>query len=252
MVTMDNIIEYANGKSVQRGAFAITFDDGFDNNLSVAAPVLKKHLVPAIFYVTTNFVSNNLMSWIDRIDWSIESIPDNREYNVEVPWLSVPKKLYSFSDKLHFLKEVRRVVKSDSTIDQHMLADSLQDQLGLPRTISGFSELDLKLSWEGLRSLEECELFTIGGHTHNHPIMTFLSASGLSDEIETCLNLLESKANITTNHFAYPEGLSHCYNDKVISCLKQFGIECCLTAETGTNDITLGSDLFRLKRIFVE
>ena len=36
-------------------SFAITFDDGFENNLSVAAPLLSDLKIPLTIYITTNF-----------------------------------------------------------------------------------------------------------------------------------------------------------------------------------------------------
>ena len=82
--------------------------------------------------------------------------------------------------------------------------------------------------------------------------MSFLNKSDLKFEISHCLELLGKKGGILTEHFAYPEGLSHCYNDVVINCLKSYGIKCCPTAEYGLNKMNVGTDLFRLKRIFVD
>ena len=251
-VSMDAVIEYSNGKSSPKNAFAITFDDGFENNLSIAAPILKELLVPATFYITTNFVDNNLMSWADRIDWAIEVCRCQNELRLSLPWQHKIWYLRAAADKLKFLKEVRHHVKNNPSIDHDKLADQIQLQLNLPLTYSSDDELDLKLTWDGVKELNQSEYFTIGGHTHSHPIMSFIDEAELSSEINTCLSLLKSHADVTTTHFAYPEGLAQCYNDKVIDCLKSYGIKCCPTAEPGVNNILTGTDLFRLKRVFVE
>ena len=251
-LTTDDLIAIKNGQPLPQRSFVITFDDGFKNNLSVAAPILEKYGVPATFYVTSDFVSNNIMSWIDRIDWAIEKSKKYEKLEITLPWEQTPKKLKSHNSRINFLKEIRSYVKSKKEINQSQLADNIQYQLGFDLKKSSGSELDAKLNWDDVRKLNSNELFTIGGHTHTHPIMSFLNDCNLRFEISRCLDLLEKEGGIVTKHFSYPEGLAHCYNETVINCLKTFGIKCCPTAEDGLNKIHDNSDLFRLKRIFVD
>ena len=251
-LTTDDLIAIKNGRPIPQGSFVITFDDGFKNNLTVAAPILEKYQVPATFYLTSDFVTNNIMSWIDRIDWVIEQSRMTEKLEITLPWEKTPKKLVSHNSRLNFLKEVRSVVKSNREINQSWLADNIQHQLGFDLKKSSDDELDAKLTWDDVRKLASSELFTIGGHTHTHPIMSFLNDSYLKFEISHCLDLLKKEGDIVTEHFSYPEGLAHCYNDNVIKCLKAFGIKCCPTAEDGLNKMNADSDLFRLKRVFVD
>ena len=56
-LSMDDVVEHcSSGRSFPPRAFAVTFDDGFENNFSIAAPILKEFSVPATFYITTGFV----------------------------------------------------------------------------------------------------------------------------------------------------------------------------------------------------
>ena len=105
------------------------------------------------------------------------------------------------------------------------------------------------MNWEDVLSLSQNDLFVIGGHTHSHNSMAFLSDDEMNNEIAVSLNYLKEKANVSTRHYSYPEGTETDYSEKVIESLKQNGIRCCPTAIEGTNDCDI--DLFHLRRTSV-
>jgi len=227
-------------------SFAVTFDDGFENNLSVAAPALRKYQVPATFYITTGFIGTNRMSWIDRIEWAFEAVG---ALTIRVPWAKTPRSAADATAKKALLDEIRKQVKTDSRLDPETIATDAQAQLGVPETHCGTDPLDLKLTWEQVRELASDSLFIVGGHSHTHSVLSFLDAEALDRELDISLELLESEAGIAARHYSYPEGLAHCYSPAVIEALRQRGVICCPTAEPGTNDPDV--DLFHLKRISV-
>ena len=51
----------------------ISFDDGFKNNLSVAAPILKKYSAPCIFYISSGMIDSEKMFWVDIVEACIDS-----------------------------------------------------------------------------------------------------------------------------------------------------------------------------------
>ena len=53
-------------------SYCITFDDGFYNNFKYAFKILKKRKLYATFYLTSDFIEKNEMSWIDKIEHMIE------------------------------------------------------------------------------------------------------------------------------------------------------------------------------------
>ena len=110
-------------------------------------------------------------------------------------------------------------------------------------------ELDQKMSADELRKLDSDPFFTIGGHSHTHRVMSFLTKQDLRSEVKVSTSFLKECLNREIIHYSYPEGLAHCYNDEVINCLKDYGVICCPSALEGSND--RNTDLFHLKRIFV-
>ena len=247
-LSMDDVIEhYKTGESYPPFSFAVTFDDGFENNYSVAAPILKDLNVPATFYVTTDFIENNHMSWTDRLEYCLEVVSEGQ---LSFFWDQNMHVFKNREDKISLLEHLRSRVKQDPTIDLSNLVSDIFLQCGLDEITQSDDPLDLKMSWKQISELNNDENFIIGGHTHSHPILSFLNDSEIEKEIKTSVCLLDKKAGIKSSHYAYPEGLEYCYSDEVIKVLKNHDVVCCPTAEYGVNQIDC--DLFRLKRIMVD
>lgn len=246
-LSMNNVIEHhQQGEPFPPRAFAITFDDGFENNYSVAAPILSDLNVPATFYVTTGFIEDNEMSWIDRIEYCLENTPAGE---LSFPWTEQTYPFQTVAAKIRLLEYLRGYVKRDASIDLEALVSAIFEQCGLPEIWQSDDPLDLKMSWDQVQELHRSQNFIVGGHTHRHKILAFLSSAELETEVKTSVDLLAQKADIHPRHYSYPEGLAHCYSDEVIKVLMNYGICCCPTAIDGVNHPA--DNLFHLKRIAI-
>lgn len=245
-LSMDDVLDRCRrGTAFPKGAFAITFDDGFENNLTVARPVLDQLGIPATIYVTTRFIDENGMSWIDRIELALECTPSG---DLRLPWSEVPRAFGSRGEKIEMLREIRTHVKSNPTLDVDQFVRDVYRQLGREEVHGTLDPLDKKLTWDQVARWSGGG-FIIGGHSHTHPILSFLPQDRLVEEVDTSISLLKYKAGIVSQHYSYPEGLSHCYSQSVIDVLKTRGIACCPTAIDGTN--LANADPFHLRRIMV-
>ena len=227
-------------------AFAITFDDGFENNLTVAAPILGDLQCPATFYVTTDFIESNSMSWIDRLEACFERVPTLR---LRLPWLDEPITTRTPAERIGLLEAIRAKVKPARDFDRDAFVSDICAQCGVVEETSGNGSLDRKLSWAQVRRLNADRLFTVGGHTHTHATPSFFDDTALDAEFDASVTLLRERANIQPRHYSYPEGLDYCFDDRVITALKKRGVRCCPTAIDGLNPAD--ADPFRLRRIMV-
>lgn len=246
-LSMDQVLDHCqSGRPFPANSFAITFDDGFANNLTIAAPILEGLGIPATYYVTTGFVAHNGMSWIDRIEYLFErlDVPD-----IRLDWEAGPRSLADAAAKKDALTAIRRHVKSQPGIDFDAFVHSIYALFDREPVMSSDDPLDLKLTWPQVCELAVRPGATIGGHSHRHSILSFLSPQDLEAEIDLSLSLLKDKAGIGPRHYCYPEGLTHCYNQQVIDCLRRRGVECCPSAEDGL--VRPGDDPFHLRRILV-
>lgn len=248
-ISMEDIIRHHdNGTELPKYSYAINFDDGFENNYSVAAPILEKYLTPAAFYISTNLVDKNLMTWIDQIEYCFESMSYS---TVKLPWSAKDFQLNSKELKIDCLKDIRNQVKKDpSNFDPKKLVNNIFKQCRVNMVSSSNHPLDQKMNWDQVSELHNNKLFTVGGHTHNHESLGLSESKVMKNEIATSINFLKSKAGISSHHYSYPEGQKIDFNESVIEELKKNNIKCCPTAIDGLNDLTVGS-MFRLKRVMV-
>lgn len=245
-VSMTDIIAAHQQKTkLPECAFAITFDDGFENNFSVAAPILRSYHVPATIYVTTGFIESDSTSWIDIIESAFERTDSQV---CQLPGSDQIYEIFTKEQKIRLLDKIRQLVKNDCNIDPYSYASELCMILG----VKGFQSdpsLDLKMNWNQIYQLHNDPLFAIGGHSHTHRILSYLSQRDMEKEIADSLLLLKTHLQSPIIHYSYPEGMSFCYSEDIINKLMKYGIVCCPSAECGDNSIT--DDLFHLKRIAV-
>ena len=106
------------------------------------------------------------------------------------------------------------------------------------------------MNWNQIYKLHSHELFSVGGHSHNHVSLGLLKINEMKKEIISSIKFLKEKANIQTQHYSYPEGQEIDFDRNVVQFLKKNRIKCCPSAIYGQNDNLLSS-LFYLKRILV-
>ena len=226
-------------------AFLISFDDGFRNNLTVAAPILDVLGVPALVYVTTGFVENGDASWIDLIEFAVER---TELETLRLPWEDAVRQVASATQRRALLDEIRRVLKRRHDLDPYEHASAIMEAAEVP-VFEPDPVLDAKLSWDDVRELDRRALWRVGGHTRTHRILAFLDPDDLRRELDDSIGALERELARPLVHFSYPEGTAESFSPPVIEALKARGIQMCPTAEAGLN--APGDDLFYLRRILV-
>lgn len=233
------------GRPLPKFPFAITFDDGFFNNLDVAAPALIERGIPATFYLTTGFLQSNQMSWTDRLEYALE---ETTLEEAELPKLG-PWDLKGAQGRREAMAAYRKILKADPEVDLLRFPELVFEALEVQSVQSSLDPLDRKLSFEEAKKLHNLPGMQVGGHSHTHGILAFLSDDELKAEIDTSLELLEEALGEKVRHYSYPEGLAHCYDSRVIELLKGHQIVASPTALDGLN--ALDADPFELRRIMV-
>ena len=197
-VSMSDIVGATHGRLVlPKRSFVLTFDDGFENNYSVVAPILEEFNVPATFYITTDFIESNRPSWIDMIEYAVET---HRKFKLKLPAIGIDGRYETEKEIFFLLDEIRRLVKSNAKLNPYEISNEVWAQLGV-KDFTPDSGLDQKMDWDQVRELNQNKLFTIGGHSHTHQILEYLTQTELEKEVGISMNKLETQLGYLVKHY---------------------------------------------------
>src|SRR5262249_4139510 len=73
VLALEELVERLPRGAVPRNALALTFDDGYRDNLTHAAPVLKRLGLPATIFVVTGLIDTPRALWFDRLAMAFKS-----------------------------------------------------------------------------------------------------------------------------------------------------------------------------------
>ncbi len=247
LLSIDDVIEINKSKrKYPSKSVVVSFDDGFENNYTVAAPILLDLKVPAVFYITSGIVNTDIMFWVDMIEDCINltrkrtiAIRLEREYEFC---------LNSNEKKIRAVNAIKGFCKRSSKKGKDRVVKELIRDTGIIPAVE-HSRNYSKIKWYQIKEMFDEEMFTIGGHSLYHDILSDLPKAKMSEDICLSIKLLEYNLGKKIIHYSYPEGQEDHYNEQVIRCLKSNGIECAPSARVGLNDEN--TDLFNLNRIMV-
>lgn len=244
ILSMDEIVEiYNSGNDWPSNAVAVTFDDGFQNNYLNAVPILDFYSVPATFYVCAGMVNTDLMFWVDIIEDCINRTKVKILKN-SINGLTTFK-LNSENDKINAINEIKKYCKFSSSEKKNLIIQELIHETSIEPSVEASSDYKM-MTWDELKVLNNNSLFTIGGHTLYHDIMTSLKIDKIKANTDATIALINFNLNQKTIHYSYPEGQKNHYNEDIISMLIEKGIVCSPSAIDGVN---FNENLFNLKRI---
>jgi len=256
------------GKDIKR-AIAITFDDGYADNLFNAKPLLEKYGVPATVFVTTGNLEQPREFWwdeLERIFLQPGTLPRFLSLDIRSNtycWDLGPASNYREADFQQNCTWSWYVPEQADPSLRHTVYRSLYSLLNSLPYHDRQRVLDELLQWSGVsgigrsthRSLTATEVHTlgrgnlveVGAHTVNHPFLSVLSIAAQQSEIQQSKVLLESIMNGPVNSFAYPHGN---YASTTIDLVRQAGFRC--ACSTISNQIRHQSDCFQLPRFEVK
>ena len=229
-------------------AVAITFDDGYADNLHNAKPLLEQYSVPATVFVTSGTLGQAREFWWDELErillqpgtlpeilelkinnktfhWELGDSTDYSEYDYQryCGWIVNSQEFPTFRHSLYLT--LHQLIQPLPDAEVYQVMDELLAWSG-KKTVR-FSS-NRTLSKKELLLLKQGNMIEIGAHTVSHPFLSMLSKSRQQHEIIQNKIALEEYLGQQVNLFAYPYG-NYSMQSKAI--VQEAGFACACTVD---------------------
>jgi peptidoglycan/xylan/chitin deacetylase (PgdA/CDA1 family) len=238
----------------------VTFDDGWRDNYDHAYPILTRHGIPALIFLTTHYIDTKRLFWPERL-LHIFSILNNPTEGQSSQRREIESALRALSRSNAFQldrliprngfrtsRESKEIVERLKHIPQSEVESEiarLEALLELEKDGAEAKERAL-LDWSEIKCMSE-GLIEFGSHTCNHVLLDQVPHDLMRSEIVGSKELLEHRLDRKIEAFAYPNGN---YDRVAVEEIQRAGYEAAFTTKPGYNcDKT---SPFELKRIGVD
>lgn len=228
--------------ALQRGtlpaaAACITFDDGYADNLEVAAPILQQYGLSATFFIATGFTGGGRM-WNDSVIEAVKAAPAG-----DLDWSDLGLPRLVLGDASSRVSAIPVLLKTLKYLEPSARAERVAEivrRTGLPLRSS------LMMSVDQLRSLHALGM-DIGGHTLHHPILARLDDVAALDEIGGGREQLTAWLGEAPRVFAYPNGVpGQDFSPRDVDLVRRCGFLGAVSTARGR--ARCGGDLFQVPR----
>jgi peptidoglycan/xylan/chitin deacetylase (PgdA/CDA1 family) len=235
----DAVARLTQGRPLPRRAAAITFDDGYRDNLELAVPMLERLGLPATFFLVPGLLSNDSIPWWEVLCWALQEATTPRVQWEDAGWdLDTPATRRKAIDELQ-----RRLKRLDRASRDAAVAEVTAQAAPAG---SAPSAQDMFLDWD-----ESAELlrrgFSVGSHTCSHAILSGETPDEQRRDLIDSRRQLSEKLAIGVDLLAYPNGTPADYDDHTLDAARSAGYRAALTTREGFNRQT--TPQLELKRV---
>ena len=225
-----------NDRPLPLRAFALTFDDGYRDNLTTAAPMLASLELPATFFLAPGLLSREPLGWWEGLasafDASTCTTLSWREQTFSLTDGRARAAYDAISAALKKMNQERRLAEVAELIKA--LAPARQTDAG-----------ELFLDWDEAVQLTNWGM-KVGSHSLDHAILANETPDVQESNLKQAKQLLEARLNVPVKLLAYPNGLQDDFDQVTERAAEEAGHTASVTTIAGSNSGS--TPRYRLRR----
>jgi peptidoglycan/xylan/chitin deacetylase (PgdA/CDA1 family) len=165
-----------------RPKLAVTFDDGWSDNASIAWPIAARHRVPMVIFIVPEKMGCALPFWPERAVSVLEhSVSSNGP---------------------HYIERTIEDLKALPAAERNQRVGQLVAEFSEPQSTL---DVDTTMTWEQVKELNR-QGVGFGSHTSTHEILTAVPLARAEEEIAGSRQRIEQKLEKPCELFSYPNG----------------------------------------------
>lgn len=228
---------------IDRHQVVLTFDDGFKNNCTIAAPILERYSIKPTLFTSTKHVTEGARfpTYFIRC-----ALLYTQKKQVKLEQIGKELSTSSRQDRLRSLAIVTRFVKRSSVSTVNQVVEEAKTWLSLDswRKMEKMFSSEELMNWEDVRYLSQLG-WDIGSHCHDHAILHDNNKVEASYQLSTSRKIIKEEIG-QCDYFAYPNGEAGSICSRAVSEVSSSGYS--LGLSTFPGDVRGTLDRFLLPR----
>jgi peptidoglycan/xylan/chitin deacetylase (PgdA/CDA1 family) len=259
ILSMDEFVARLQSRDLPHDAVALTFDDGYLDNLHQAKPILEVADIPATVLLTTGKIETGEEFWWDELARMMLSRPEPLSASVTVDanilQIDLPPINREMEPRVTWRAWDRPVTAREATYQtlwqalQGRAPGRREEAMAELRRLFGSTRPnpeDLPMSAADVRGLVSGRI-SVGAHGCTHQLLTSLPAAARVEEIQRSRAEAEALSALPVTGFTYPHGDR---DAETIDMVRRAGYGwACSTCEATINPLC--ADLHDLPRVAV-
>ncbi|MCC7119443.1 MAG: polysaccharide deacetylase family protein [Anaerolineales bacterium] len=246
VITVQDVVDWLKtGRELPPYAALITFDDGYLDNYTEAYPILRKHNLPAVIFLTHGHIGTDAPFYWDLAAYCF--------YHTDANSVLFPGgETQSWADEGQRTLISRRWIEALKIlphVEKLEWVEKLPERLRVSIPQNYFK--NLMMNWDQVREMSRHGI-EFGGHTLTHPILTRVPLEQAEREIRGSKLAIEQELGREVHSFAYPNGQKDDVNAAVESLAQKSGYQAAFTLQNGPTTLReVKRNPFAIRRIFI-